>query len=363
MTEADWSRDASPIREFVALATADGYRPTSIDTARSILLRYSKFLKRRFKRDLVSAGWQQFAAYKTYLLGTGISRATVRSYLTYICGYYLLKAQATQDPRHLENYVKMRTVGLTRRVQQESWEPFSPEILRRIIRAARNYKDSRKATRIVEPEDYPFLMTLLYTGGRAQFYGLRVDEIDFERMEITTSVKGGREVSIPLHPKLVAILKRHLATRKYKSEYLFRHGHDPETRTGQKANRQNAWRACKRVQTAAGLVESVHPHRFRKTMATLGKKLGLDPQFLQAILAHESVTMTLDRYSEVELDDVKREFAKLDLCGNRVASVSVSPAELVQSLKQLAPVGKGRAWDMIPGGMPATLWGGKDRAW
>src|SRR3990172_7998705 len=110
---------------------------------------------------------------------------------TYICGYYLLKAQATQDPRHLENYVKMRTVGLTRRVQQESWEPFSPETLRRIIRTARSYKGGRKASRIVEPEDYPFLMTLLYTGGRAQFYGLRVDEIAFDRNEITTTVKGG----------------------------------------------------------------------------------------------------------------------------------------------------------------------------
>src|SRR5438445_9151427 len=159
-------------------------------------------------------------------------------------------------------------------------------------------------------------------------------------MEIKAIVKGGKPVTIPLHPTLAELLKRHLASRTYQSEFLFRYGKDPVTRTGQKANRQNAWRACKRIQIASGLLESVHPHRFRKTLATLGKKLGLDPQFLQAILAHESVTMTLDRYAEVELDDVKREFAKLDLSNGHVASAEPTQAELIEQLKKRSPTGK-----------------------
>src|SRR5438445_2943474 len=90
-------------------------------------------------------------------------------------------------------------------------------------------------------------------------------------MEIKAIVKGGKPVTIPLHPTLADLLKEHLASQSYQTEFLFRYGKDSGTRTGQKANRQNAWGACKRVQEAVGLAESVHPHRFRKTLATMGK--------------------------------------------------------------------------------------------
>lgn len=306
MREANWGLDPEPIRDYVALAMGDGFRPSSVDQGRSILLRYAAFLRDRFDLVLESAGWQEFAAYKAHLAQQGISKTAVRGYLSYIAGYHRLRAQATQDPRLLELYIKMRAIGMPRRGKSEKWKPFSTETLNRILEAARSYPTITQDFRTIPSEDYVFLMTLLYSGGRAQFYGLRTREIDFDRMEISAIVKGGKRVAIPLHPKLAEILRTHLASRRYESEFVFRQGRDPTARTGQKANRQNAWRACKRVQQAAGLSESVHPHRFRKTLATLGKRLGLDPQFLQAILAHESVTMTLDQYAEVELDDVKR---------------------------------------------------------
>src|SRR3990172_1513575 len=200
-------------------------------------------------------------------------------------------------------------------------------------------------------------MPLRYTGGRAQFYGLRAREVDLERKEISATVKGGKRVTIPLHPTLAEILKSHLASRAYESDFLFRNGRDPMARTGAKANRQNAWRACKRVQKAAGMSESVHPHRFRKTMATIGKRLGMDPQFLQAILAHESVTMTLDEYAEVELEDVKREFARLDLCAPQSDRANGAHVDLLDALRKQAPPGKERAWNMVLEGLLALSGG------
>ncbi len=357
MKAGDWAKDPAHIREYVALATAEGLRPGSIDQGRSILLRYDDFLRDRFGIALDQSRWQEFAAYKAYLAQSGISRAAIRGYLSYIAGYFRLKAQATQDPDLLETYNKIKAIGMPRKAKSERWRPFSPEILQRILEAVKSYDSIREDFRAVPSEDYVFVMTLLYTGGRAQFYGLRVRDIDFDRMELSAIVKGGKSVTIPLHPTLAQLLRDHLAQRTYQSEFLFRNGRDPTTRTGQKANRQNAWRACKRVQKAAGLTESVHPHRFRKTLATLGKRLGMDPQFLQAILAHESVTMTLDEYAEVELDDVKREFSKLDLCGNRVASGAASPVEVIHSFKRFAPVGKQDAWNMILEGLVALLGG------
>ncbi len=285
----------------------------------------------------------------------GVSRTTVRGYLSYIIAFYRVRAQATQDPQLLDLFTKLKAIGLPRKAKSVKWTPFAPEVITRILEAAKAQAFVGEGLRAVPCEDYTFLMTLLYTGGRAQFYGLRVSEIDFERMEIHAVVKGGKSVTIPLHPALAALLKDHLASRTYRSEYLFRHGKDPITRTGQKVNRQNAWRACKRVQEAARLLESVHPHRFRKTLATLGKRLGMDPQFLQAILAHESVTMTLDKYAEVELDDVKREFAKLDLCAPQAYRPNGCAAGLVDALKTQAPRGREHAWNSVLRGLMELL--------
>src|SRR3990170_2051406 len=350
-----WISDPEPVKEFAALATAEGFRPTSIDQGRSVLLRYHRFLRERFNLDLDTASWKEFAAYKAHLAQTGVERTTIRGYLSYIVAFYRVRAQATQDPQLLELFTRLKAIGMPRKAKSVKWTPFAPDILNRILVAAEAQAFVGEGLRAVPSEDHAFLMTLLYTGGRAQFYGLRVADVDFDLMEIKAVVKGGKSVTIPLHPTLAALLKEHLASRGYQSEFLFRHGRDPLTRTGQKANRQNAWRACKRVQKAACLSESVHPHRFRKTLATLGKRFGLDPQFLQAILAHESVTMTLDKYAEVELEDVKREFAKLDLCAPQ-ASRSNGPAEeLVEALKKHAPPGRERAWNMVLQGLMELL--------
>lgn len=350
-----WTLDPEPVKEFVALATAEGFRPSSIDQGRSVLLRYHRFLRERFNLDLDSAGWKEFAAYKAQLAQTGIARTTIRGYLSYVVAFYRVKAQATQDPQLLELFARLKAIGMPRKAKSVKWRPFSQEILVHILEAAKSQSTTTVDSRVVPSEDYVFLMTLLYTGGRAQFYGLRVGDVDFERMEIKAIVKGGKAVTIPLHPTLGELLKEHLASLGYQSEFLFRHGHDPLTRTGQKANRQNAWRACKRVQRATGLSENVHPHRFRKTLATLGKRLGMDPQFLQAILAHESVTMTLDKYAEVELEDVKREFAKLDLCAPQASRSNGPAAELVEALKKHSPPGREHAWNMVLRGLMELL--------
>src|SRR3990170_5236789 len=353
-----WMSDPEPVKEFAALATAEGFRPTSIDQGRSVLLRYHRFLRERFNLDLETASWKEFAAYKAHLAQTGREGTPIRGYLSYIIAFYRVRAQATQDPQLLELFTRLKAIGMPRKAKSVKWTPFAPDVLTRILEAARAQAFIGEGLRAVPSEDHAFLMTLLYTGGRAQFYGLRVSDLDFDRMEIKAIVKGGKPVTIPLHPTLADLLKEHLASRSYQSEFLFRYGQNSGTRTCQKANRQNAWRACKRVQEASGLAESVHPHRFRKTLATIGKRLGLDPQFLQAILAHESVTMTLDRYAEVELEDVKREFAKLDLCAPQASRPNGPAAELVEALKKHAPSGKDRAWNLVLQGLMELLGSG-----
>ena len=332
----NWSRDPEAIREFVAMAKADGFRLSSIVSGRMVLLRYSPFLSKQFKSDLYEAGWHEFLAYKAYLADAGLSRATIRSYLSYVGSYYRLLAQATQLESISTLCGRIRTVGLPRRTWSERRRPFDSTTLAKILRIARRRGG----------EDYIFLLTLLYTGGRAQFYGLKVREINFHRMEVSTVVKPGKRITIPLHPALAEVLQNHLSQRPYQSLYLFRRGRDPMTRKGMQTNRQNAWRICKRIEDGGRIREPVYPHRFRKTLATIGRKAGMDPQFVQAILGHETVMATLDHYAQVDLEDVKREFARLDLLGNSNPTYPSKRARLLDELVRFAPKDREQEWSI-----------------
>src|SRR5438445_7910122 len=331
-----WSRDPEAIREFMAMAKADGFRLSSIVSGRMVLLRYSRFLSKQFKSDLYEAGWHEFLAYKAYLANAGLSRATIRAYLSYIGSYYRLLAQATQLESISTLCGRIRTVGLPRRTWSERRRPFDPVTLKRILRIARRRGG----------EDYVFVLTLLYTGGRAQFYGLKVREVNFRRMEISTVVKPGKRITIPLHPALAEVLQNHLSERAYNSSYVFSRGRDPTTRKGMQCNRQNAWRICKRIEDKGRIREPVYPHRFRKTLATIGRRAGMDPQFVQAILGHETVMSTLDHYAQVDLEDVKREFAKLDLLGTGTSTNLLRRAQLLQELAPLVPKDREQDWTL-----------------
>src|SRR3972149_4013543 len=136
MQEADWSQDPDPIKEFVALANAEGFRPSSIDQGRLVLIRYNRFLRERFNASLDGARWQEFASYKAYLGQLGVARTTTRGYLSYILSYYRLRAQATQDTVALETYTKLKAIGMPRKAKSNKWRPFSSETLSRILDTA-----------------------------------------------------------------------------------------------------------------------------------------------------------------------------------------------------------------------------------
>ncbi len=215
----NWDHDPPEICKFVTLARAEGFRPTSVEQGRQVLLRYRAYLRESKAKDLGKAGWAEYAAYKAQLTQAGISRTTVRCYLSYLTTCYRLRAQASQDPALPDVYHKVQAVSSVRRARSVSCRPLDQATIRLLLDAARG-------------EDRVFLLTLLYTGGPAQFYGLRVGEVDFEREEIRAVVKGRKRATIPLHPALSSVLRDHLAARGYDSPFLFRNGKDGGSQKG-----------------------------------------------------------------------------------------------------------------------------------
>ncbi len=358
-----WRHDPKPIRDYLEMATAEGLTPTTIDHSRRGLIYYSRFLAAECGTDLSRAGWEEFAAYRRYLLAKGLARSAVKNYLGSVVRYYLLLARQRGDSDGLEQYSRTKVIegNVGRGAPSRAFEPFSSATLKRIVDAAGSYHQIQRCNRWIDSEDYAFIMTLLYTGGRAQFYGLRVDEVDFDRGEIRVRVKGGVPLVIPLHPELAEVLTEHLEKRRYTSFFLFRNGKDPTTLRGRDANQANAWTVCKRVQKAAGLTESVHPHRFRKTLATMGRSLGMDLQHVQAILGHRSVLQTMSIYVRPDIEEVKRDFAQLDLVHASRRDRKASQTQVVAALRRLAPRGREVAWGMIVDGFVEVLTGKRPR--
>lgn len=336
--------DPPLVREFVTLMVAEGFRPTSVEQGRQVIIRYAKFLSERFGKDLEEAGWKEYTSYKVWLAHSGLARGTAACYLSYVSSFYRLRAMAHQDSEMLETYMRIRAAGVGRPGASRGWKPMELHIVRKLIDAA-------------EDEDYIFLMTLLYTGGRAQFYGLRVDNLDFARGQLTVQVKYGREATIPIHPRLASVLEKHLATRDYASHFLFRNGKDTNTARGQRANRQNAWRICKRVQRQAGIEESIHPHRFRKTLATFVRRAGTDPQVVQALLAAARIDRAMDDYVKLDIEEVRRRYAHLDPLGGYANDGGENhlARDLLERLRNLGPEGKEHAWASLVDGLLGLL--------
>ena len=68
------------------------------------------------------------------------------------------------------------------------------------------------------------------------------------------------------------------------------------------------WRRC--LDTAG--VRYRNPHMARHTFATRWRRLGLDPDYLAAILGHESVRTTIDTYVHTDIADVAKAMRILD---------------------------------------------------
>src|SRR3990172_5694018 len=105
--KTDWRRDPKTVRDIVSVAKADGFRLSTIVSARSVLIRYSNFLSANFGSAFTNAGWEEFAAYKSHLAKSGVSGTTLRSYVYYIAILYRLLARKTQEPRHFDLYARI----------------------------------------------------------------------------------------------------------------------------------------------------------------------------------------------------------------------------------------------------------------
>lgn len=143
---------------------------------------------------------------------------------------------------------------------------------------------------------------LLSTGCRvSEVCALNVSDIDFAGCECKVLGKGNKERIVYINQVTAMLLKRYLVLRKNDDTALF-------TGTRGRLTPQGVRAILKDLEARSG-VENVHPHRFRRTLATNLIDRGMPIQEVAYILGHDKLDTTL-RYVYIDQTNVKSAYKK-----------------------------------------------------
>lgn len=145
---------------------------------------------------------------------------------------------------------------------------------------------------------------LLSTGCRvSEVAGLKVGNIDFRTGECVVLGKGNKERTVYLNNKSMYYLERYLGNFVDADRPLFMNAR------GRGMTKQNIEELMRIIGKRAGVLK-VHPHRFRRTMATNAMKRGMLVQYIQVILGHSKLDTTMI-YCIYDKEVVKAEYLKV----------------------------------------------------
>ena len=153
------------------------------------------------------------------------------------------------------------------------------------------------------PRDKAIVSFLLSTGCRiSEVCALNRSDIDFDNLECVVLGKGNKERTVYLSDIAAMQLKGYLASRTDDNEALF---------IGKGTTRMHPGGIRKRLKELAhkASVENVHPHRFRRTLATGLIDHGMPIQEVAFILGHDKIDTTMT-YVYVDKQNVKNSYRK-----------------------------------------------------
>ena len=151
--------------------------------------------------------------------------------------------------------------------------------------------------------DRAIMYFLLSSGCRiSEMCGLDRDAVDFQRGEAIVMGKGAKERTVFLTDVALLHLRRYFLERKDDSPALF---------AGRRSERikPNSVRKMLHDTAERAGVENVHPHRFRRTLATNLIGHGMPIQDVAAVLGHDKLDTTLG-YTYRKKDDIHINFKK-----------------------------------------------------
>ena len=142
---------------------------------------------------------------------------------------------------------------------------------------------------------------LASTGCRVgELVGINIESVDLDALECVVTGKGNKQRTVYLDNVTAMFLRNYLETRDDDNQALF------VNRYNKRFNTNGIREMLLRVEKAAG-IQHIHPHKFRRTLATNMAKRGMPIQVIAQILGHDSIETTM-KYIVLNNEDVKLKY-------------------------------------------------------
>ena len=151
-----------------------------------------------------------------------------------------------------------------------------------------------------ELRDIAMIDLLLSTGMRVgELVKINREDIDFQERQCVVFGKGNKEREVYFNARTKIHLKKYLEQRTDTNPALFVSLHEPHTRLTISGVEVRLRQLGKRVN-----LNKVHPHKFRRTLATMAIDKGMPIEQVQKMLGHVKIGTTL-HYAMVNQTNVK----------------------------------------------------------
>ena len=267
---ADPNDNANLIQRFmVAKAVAGRSKRTIEQYVRAV----NKFLQ-VIPKGLLEVTADDFRAYLAHrMIDDGITGVTLVNDKVYISAFY---DWAVSTELIVRNPIKMVDAI---KIEKKPKIAFSELEIERLRAACKNLKERA----IIE--------TLLSTACRvSELLSIKTCDIDGNRVMVQG--KGGKYGQVYINSKAAFAIEKYIESRKDNSTYLF------PGKNGS-ATSQSIQKILKGIGERAG-VGNVHPHRFRRTAATMALRHGMSIEMVSKMLRHERLQTTM---IYLDLDD------------------------------------------------------------
>ena len=151
------------------------------------------------------------------------------------------------------------------------------------------------------PFERALVETLLSSGLRINELGnLKLEDVDFDQLVVhVKNGKGGKDRTVFITPVAKKYLVKYLKWNKHKSEYVF------TSRLDGRYNNNSFGEVMRDMSKRCDI--HIHPHRFRRTLATDLARKGMPIQEIQKLLGHSKISTT-QGYIETSVEKVEASY-------------------------------------------------------
>ena len=268
------------IKSFLGCLTVEGKSKGTIRQYKYSLQRMFKFLGNRKYSEI---GTADIMAWLAHLKMSGAKSSTVRNLRSSVSPFFTWLYDNRMIERNPIDPIKPI------KVPSEEKRAFSSEEIDTIRTICKS------------PFERALVETLLSSGLRINELGnLKHEDVDFDKLVVhVKNGKGGKDRTVFITPVAKKYLVKYLKWNKHKSEYVF------TSRLGGRYNNNSFGEVMRDMSKRCDI--HIHPHRFRRTLATDLARKGMPIQEIQKLLGHSKISTT-QGYIETSIDKVESSY-------------------------------------------------------